>query len=164
MTNTAEIIISTYGNGIAVGLKGTKEQIEREFNRFFNWGAAAANVSFMRSNEDSEMQHGELGDSYLHEIGKNFSYFLSTHEAMVKAITAETMTTWQDSPISKQYKTQRNGKKQSGKVFVDHATIAAKDEYNSYTRENFMLFGKTPTHIYQQLDGGAPSWIKETED
>jgi len=31
-------------------------------------------------------------------------------------------------------------------------------------RENFMLFGKTPTHIYQQLDGGAPSWIKETED
>jgi hypothetical protein len=27
-----------------------------------------------------------------------------------------------------------------------------------------MLFTKTPTHIYQQLDGGAPSWVSETED
>ena len=165
MTNTAEITISTYGNGIAVGLKGTREQIEREFNRFFNWGAAAANVSFMRSNEDSEMQHGELGDSYLHEIGQNFSYFLSTHRAMIKAIAAETITRWQDSPVSEQYKARpRTNKKAQGNKFMAEALAAATAEYNSLPRENFMLFGKTPTHIYQQLDGGAPSWIKETED
>jgi hypothetical protein len=27
-----------------------------------------------------------------------------------------------------------------------------------------MLFAKTPTHIFQQLDGGAPDWVSETED
>jgi hypothetical protein len=36
MTNTTEqanIVISAYGNGIAVGLHGTREQIEKNFNR-----------------------------------------------------------------------------------------------------------------------------------
>jgi hypothetical protein len=27
-----------------------------------------------------------------------------------------------------------------------------------------MLQMKSPSHIYQQLDGGAPSWTSETED
>ena len=161
----ANIIISTYGNGIAVGLKGTREQIEKTFNRFFNWGAAAANASFMRSNQDCEMQHGELGDSYLHEIGDNFAYFLSTDADMIRALTAETITKWQDSPISEQYKSRpRHHKKPNGDKFVRDAVDAATAEYNSIPRENFMLFAKTHTHIYQQLDGGAPSWISETED
>ena len=31
--NKAKVLISPYGNGIAVGLEGTKEQIEREYNQ-----------------------------------------------------------------------------------------------------------------------------------
>lgn len=165
MTNKAEIIISTYGNGIAVGLKGTKDQIDREFNRFFNWGGAGANANFMRSNQDSEMQNGELGDSYLHEISNNFSYFLSTDAAMLKAINAETITRWQDSPVSEQYKAKpRVHKRLQGIKFLEDALDAAKSEYESYERENFMLFSRTPSYVYQQLDGGAPSWTSETED
>jgi hypothetical protein len=74
--NKANIIISAYGNGIAVGLHGTKEEIEKNFNRFFNWGATG---------------QGELG-SYLHELSDNFSYFLSTEADMLRAMTYETMT------------------------------------------------------------------------
>jgi hypothetical protein len=147
--NQANIIISAYGNGIAVGLNGTKEQIERTFNRFFNWGATGV---------------GELG-SYLHELSDNFAYFLSTEADMLRAMTYETMTRWQDSPVSEQYKARpRFHKKPNGEKFRADAVQAARDEYNSFARESFMLFAKTPTHIYQQLDGGAPSWISETED
>ncbi len=163
--NEANIVISTYGNGIAVGLNGTREQIQRTFNRFFNWGAAGAGANFMRSNQDSEMQHGELGDSYLHEISEKFSYFLSTGKDMIRGLTSETITKWQDSAISEQYKSRpRHPKKPNGEKFVSDAVAAATAEYNSFPRENFMLFGKSSSYIYQQLDGGAPSWASETED
>jgi hypothetical protein len=163
--NQANIVISTYGNGIAVGLNGTREQIQKTFNRFFNWGAAGAGANFMRSNQDCEMQHGELGDSYLHEIGEKFSYFLSTEKDMIRGLTSETITKWQDSAISEQYKSRpRHHKKPNGTKFVRDAVAAATAEYNSFARENFMLFGKSSSYIYQQLDGGAPSWTSETED
>ena len=148
MTNT-NIIISAYGNGIAVGLHGTREEIEKNFNRFFNWGATGI---------------GELG-SYLHELSDNFSYFLSTETDMLRAMTYETMTRWQDSPVSDQYKARpRFHKKPNGTKFRADAEQAARDEYESFSRESFMLFAKTPTHIFQQLDGGAPDWVSETED
>lgn len=161
----AKILISLYGNGIAVGLDGTREQIERTYNRFFNWGAAGSNANIERTSGDSEMQHGELGDGYLHYIGGKFAYFLSSEESMIRALTYENMTKWQDTEVADQYKTKpRNHKKESGKVFREHANIAAQDEYNSFERENFMLFEKSSAHIYGELDGGAPSWAKETED
>lgn len=161
----AKVLISPYGNGIAVGLEGTKEQIEREYNRFFNWGAAGANANVERTSGDSEIQHGELGDSYLHHVGNKFAYFLSTEESMIHALTYENMTKWQMTGITEQYKTKpRANKKESGKVFREHASIAAQDEYNTFERENFMLYDKAPTYIYRELDGGAPTWVKETED
>ena len=145
----ANIVISAYGNGIAVGLNGTREQIERTFNRFFNWGATGI---------------GELGD-YLHDLSDNFSYFLSTEADMLRAMSYETMTKWQDSPVSEQYKARpRHYKKPNGSKFRRDAEQAARAEFESFSRESFMLFAKTPTHIYQQLDGGAPSWGSETED
>lgn len=163
--NKAKVLISPYGNGIAVGLEGTKEQIEREYNRFFNWGAAGAGANIERASGDCEMQHGELGDAYLHYVGESFAYFLSTQEDMIRALTYEHLTKWQDTETSAQYKTKpRNHKKDSGKVFREHAQIAAQDEYNQIERENFMLFQKAPAYIYQELDGGAPSWASETED
>lgn len=147
----ANIIISTYGNGIAVGLQGTKEQIEREFNRFFNWGATGV---------------GQVG-GYLHELSDSFAYFLSTETDMLRAMAYECMTRWQDSPISSQYKSaplKRGEKKSKGTTFRQHARNAAIDEFNSYPRENFMLFEKSPNDIYNELDGGAPDWTSETED
>lgn len=161
----AKILISLYGNGIAVGLNGTREQIERTYNRFFNWGAAGSNANIERTSGDSEIQLGELGDSYLHHIGDSFAYFLSTEEDMIRAISFENMAKWQDTEVADQYKTKpRNHKKESGKVFREHASIAAQDEYNTFERENFMLYDKAPTYIYRELDGGAPTWISETED
>jgi len=161
----AKILISLYGNGIAVGLNGTREQIERTYNRFFNWGAAGSNANVERTSGDSEIQLGELGDSYLHHVGDTFAYFLSTEENMIRALTYENMTKWQDTEVADQYKTKpRNHKKESGKVFREHASIAAQDEYNAFERENFMLYDKAPTYIYRELDGGAPTWVSETED
>jgi hypothetical protein len=147
--NQANIIISAYGNGIAVGLHGTREEIEKNFNRFFNWGATGI---------------GELGD-YLHDLSDKFSYFLSTEESMVRAMTAENIVKWQNSEISGQYKTpSRHYKKDNGKKFLADAAQSARDEYESFPRESFMLQMKSPSHIYQQLDGGAPFWSSETED
>ena len=84
---------------------------------------------------------------------------------MLRALTYEHLTKWQDSETSAQYKTKpRNHKKYSGKVFREHAQIAAQDEYNQIERENFMLYEKAPAYIFRELDGGAPSWVKETED
>lgn len=154
----ANIIISTYGNGIAVGLQGNKEQIEQTFNRFFNWGAAAPNATFMRSNEDCETNIGDFGDSYLHEVFGGFSYFLSTEEAMVKALESEYLANWQDTSISKQYKGTRNKKKVAGLKFRDDAKNAARDEFNAYKKENFMLYNKSESPLFKISDGGAPSW------
>lgn len=163
--NSINIIISTYGQGIAVGLEGIKEQIELAFNRFFNWGAAGSGASIERAGGDSEISIGDVGDSYLHFISDNFAYFLSTPEAMIHAMSYEIMSKWQDSPTSSLYKQKnRNEKKLSGEIFKEHAIAAAEDEYNSFKRENFMLYDKTPHHVYSQLDGGAPSWVSETED
>jgi|688.fasta_scaffold85978_2 hypothetical protein len=154
----ANIIISTYGNGIAVGLQGTKDQIEQSFNRFFNWGAAAPNITFMRSNEDCETNIGDMGDSYLHEIFDGFCYFLSTEQDMIKALASEYLFNWQDTSISKQYKGVRNNKKIAGLKFREDAQNAAREEFNSYTKENFMLYNKSESPLFKVSDGGAPSY------
>jgi hypothetical protein len=161
----AKVIISAYGNGIAVGLNGNKAEVQSTYNRFFNWGSAGASATFLRSNQDSEMQNGDLGDSYLHEVSDKFSYFLSTDESMLQAMTAEQITMWQDTDVSSLCKATRGtSKKAQGQLFLDSAKVAATQEYDSFRRENFMQFSKTPTHVYQELDGGSPSWTSETED
>ena len=145
----ANIIVTYYGHGIAVGLEGTKKQIERTFNRFFNWGATST----------------AAGGDYLHELSDRFAYFLSTERDMLRALTAETIMRWQDSEVSDQYKTPaRHHKKNNGKKFLQDAEKVARDEYESFKREPFMQYEKTPVHFYQELDGGAPSWVRETED
>jgi hypothetical protein len=156
-TTNNNIIISTYGNGIAVGLQGSREQIDQTFNRFFNWGAAAPNATFMRSSDDCETEIGDMGDSYLHEVHNSFAYFLSTEEAMVNAMTSQNLANWQDTPVSKQYKGKRKEKKQSGQKFRADALNAARDEYNSFTKENFMLYSKSESPLFKVTDGGPAS-------
>lgn len=158
MNTQAQIIISTYGNGIAVGLQGNKDQIEATFNRFFNWGGAAPTATFMRTNQDSETEVDDFGDAYLHEVGDSFSYFLSTEIDMIRAMTAQNLANWQDTPVSKQYKGKRNDKKVAGIKFRKDAQNAARDEFNSFVKENFMQFSKSESPLFRTLDGGASSW------
>lgn len=163
----ATITISTYGNGIAVGLDGEKDSINQAFNRFFNWGAAANGATAARTSDDSEMSNGDMGDSYLHFIGEKFAYFLTTETAMLSAMTAQNLAKWQDTPVSQNYKAapnHRREKKSNGKSFRADAAAAAADEFASFPRENFMLFSKNPMSVYNELDGGAESWASETED
>ena len=156
-THQQNIIISTYGNGIAVGLVGTRKEIEPIFNRFFNWGAAAPNASLMRSNGDCEAEAGDYGDDYLHEVYDRFFYFLSTEEDTINAIKHQYLARWQDTAVAEQYKGHRANKKAAGKKFLQHAENAARDEFDSYTKENFMLHSKSGTPLFKVLDGGAPT-------
>jgi guanyl-specific ribonuclease Sa len=163
--SNTNMIISTYGNGIAVGLLGDKASIQQTFNRFFNWGAAASGATNNRCADDSEITIGDMGDSYLHEVSDNFAYFLSTDEAMIRAIANETLCKWQDSAASSKFKTPRSAsrkttKKKSGVAFRDEAIKHATEEFNSYQRENFMLYSKTDSPILRVLDGGPSTWDK----
>jgi hypothetical protein len=124
--------ISSYGNGLAFGLSGTKEQIERSFNRYFNLAIAGANVTSNMDEEGGWASNGEtLGDGFLHFIGENFAYFLTTKEDIVRGLTWENIRLWQDTPIAKQYK--GNPEK-----FKTDAMKAAQDTLDAITRENFM--------------------------
>lgn len=124
--------LSSYGNGLAFGLSGTKAQIERSFNRLFNLGIAGANVTSNIDEEGGWASNGQtLGDGFLHYIGESFAYFLTTSEDIVRGLTWENIRLWQDSPISAQYK--RNPEK-----FKADALQAATDTLNAIPRENFM--------------------------
>jgi hypothetical protein len=125
-------VISAYGNGLAFGLSGTKEQIERAFNRWFNIGVAGANVRSNLMEEGGWATSGEtLGDGFLHFIGENFAYFLTTKEDIVRGLTWENVRLWQDTPIAKQYK-RKNEK------FMHDARQAAIETFNAIKHENFM--------------------------
>jgi len=130
-TNGTEVI-SSYGNGLAFGLSGTREQIERQFNRWFNIGVAGSNVTRNLDDEGGWTTSGKtLGDGFLHYIGDGFAYFLTTSEDIVRGLTWENVRLWQDSPISKQYKKMQD-------KFMQDARQAAVDTLNSIPRENFM--------------------------
>jgi len=130
-TNGTEVI-SSYGNGLAFGLSGTREEIERQFNRWFNIGVAGSNVTRNLDDEGGWTTSGKtLGDGFLHYIGDGFAYFLTTTEDIVRGLTWENVRLWQDSPISKQYKKMQE-------KFMNDARKAATDTLNSIPRENFM--------------------------
>jgi len=124
--------ISSYGNGLAFGLSGTKAQIERSFNRYFNLAIAGANVTSNIDEEGGWASNGQtLGDGFLHYIGENFAYFLTTEVDIVRGLTWENIRLWQNSPISAQYK--HNPEK-----FKADALQAATDTFRALPRENFM--------------------------
>ena len=144
--------ISSYGNGLAFGLAGTKAQIERSFNRFFNLGIAGANVTSNTDEEGGWASNGEtLGDGYLHYIGESFAYFLTTEPDIVRGLTWENIRLWQDSPISSQYK--RNPEK-----FKADALKAAQDTLASFPRENFMGWTIDRTEEGFALREGQADW------
>ena len=159
---TTETIISNYGNGIAVGLKGTREQIELAFNRFFNLGATGKKAvgEFTEDVGTWSTLGRSWGDGFLHYVGENFAYFLSSEEKMIDSLKWEKVRLWQDSPTSKLFK----GNKESGKRFLRTALLEASDEVASYPRENFMGWNveKNPNgHLVRE---GSADWDATGEE
>lgn len=147
--------ISSYGNGLAFGLSGTRAQIERSFNRYFNIGAAGSNVTSNIDDEGGWTSGGQtLGDGFLHYIGESFAYFLTTEADVIRALTWENIRLWQDSPVSKQYKKTQD-------KFLADAKAAATDTLASITRENFMGWATDRTTEGFALREGSADWCPE---
>lgn len=148
----ASEVISSYGNGLAFGLSGTREQIERSFNRFFNLGIAGANVTSNIDEEGGWSSNGRtLGDGFLHYIGESFAYFLTTEADIIRGLTWENVRLWQDSPISAQYKGKPT------KFMID-ATQAAQDTLSNIARENFMGWATENSSEGLALMEGSADW------
>jgi hypothetical protein len=147
MTNTNQnLVVSSYGNALAIGVEGSKEEIETQFNRFFNHGAAGRNCTEDFCNEEG------CGDNYLHFTSDKFAYFLSTDEAMVGALLNEKLMT-----LNSRLGELQSVKGKKGGLYNELKAEAEKD-YSLLRRENFMGFKSPEANVYQQLDGGAPTW------
>jgi hypothetical protein len=140
----ANILISSYGSEIAVGIEGTKEQINQQFNRFFNVGAAAPNCTSAFCSDDAN-----TGEGYLHFTCDTFAYFLSTEEDMIKGLVTEKLM-----QANSQSNPQHKGKK--GGILAEFQALAEK-EYSEIKREGFMLYKTSEQAAFKKLDGGAPS-------
>jgi hypothetical protein len=154
MTNTTNqqntnnnLVISSYGNGLAVGIEGSREEIEIQFNRFFNHGGAGRFCT-----EDFCSENGEAGDNYLHFTCDRFAYFLSDDDSMIGAMLNEKLMQANIDPSSNLI---HKGKK--GGIYNELKENAIQ-EFSAIKRENFMGFKPSEVNFYQQLDGGAPSW------
>lgn len=127
------LFISRYGAGIAVGMEGTKEQIENQFNRFFNLAGAGHGCTASYCSADKN-----VGDDYLHWASDNFAYFLSTDEIMEQALVNEKIIQL-NSKSNPEFKGKKNG-------ILDELKKQASQEYSQIQRENFMQY-KTSENI-----------------
>ena len=143
-TKNSNIVISLYGSEIAVGIEGTKEEINQQFNRFFNMGGAAPNCTTSFCSEDSD-----TGDNYLHFLSDRFAYFLSDEEAMIKALETEQLMNMNAKP-NPEHKGKKDG-------ILNEVKALAKELYKNIKRENFMLYKTSEQVAFKKLDGGAPS-------
>lgn len=107
-----KIIISPYGSGIAVGLEGDESFVERQLNRFYNYGAMA--------------RHGEF-----HRESPSFGYFISNEFDMVKALSSENFVRFQMDGTSKLFK-------KNPKAMEEAALTSAQTSYDAFERESFM--------------------------
>jgi hypothetical protein len=142
--SNSNLIVSLYGSEIAIGIEGTKQEINQQFNRFFNLGGAAANCTSAFCSEDSD-----TGDNYLHFMCDTFAYFLSSEEDMIKAFETESLVNL-NSKSNPQFKGKKDG-------VLAEVKQAAKETYQNIRRENFMLYKTSDQIAFKKLDGGAPS-------
>ena len=159
-----ETIISNYGNGIAVGLRGTREQIELAFNRFFNLGATGKKTvgEFTEDVGTWSTLGRSWGDGFLHYMGEGFAYFLSSEEKMVECLKWEKVRLWQDSEISAQYKGAKSqAKKIKGLQFLRDAFESAQKEVDSYPRENFMGWNVESSPNEKGVREGSSDWDED---
>ena len=140
----SNLIVSLYGSEIAIGIEGTKQEINQQFNRFFNLGGAAANCTSAFCSEDSD-----TGDNYLHFMCDTFAYFLSSEEDMIKAFETESLVNL-NSKSNPQFKGKKDG-------VLAEVKQTAKETYQNLRRENFMLNKTSDQIAFKKLDGGAPA-------
>ena len=132
------LVISRYGAGIAVGMQGAKDQIEQQFNRFFNLGGAGQGCTTNYCSADKN-----VGEDYLHWASDNFAYFLSTDEAMEKALVNEKIIA-----LNSQANPELKGKKHG---VLEQLTNEAKEEYQQIEREHFMQYKTTDRMALMKL-------------
>lgn len=140
----SNLVISFYGSEIAVGIEGTREEINQQFNRFFNMGGAAPNCTTSFCSEDSD-----TGDNYLHFMSDRFAYFLSDEEAMIKALETEQLMNM-NAKSNPEHKGKKDG-------VLKEVKALASEIYKNIKRENFMLYKTSEQVAFKKLDGGAPS-------
>lgn len=132
-----QIIISHYGSGIAVGLQGSEDFVEKQTNRFFNYGGIT--------------KQGEF-----HSVTENFGFFLSSVERMISAIATQYFVSFQMDGTSKQFKGRPD--------LMEKATKEkASEEFNSYLKENFMTrYERQALSILGLAENGrAESWEED---
>lgn len=140
----SNLVVSLYGSEIAVGIEGTREEINLQFNRFFNLGGAAHNCTEQFCSEESN-----TGDNYLHFMSDRFAYFLSSEEAMTEAFQTEMLMNANARP-NPEHKGKKDG-------ILNEVKALAKELYKNIKRENFMLYKTSEQAAFKKLDGGAPS-------
>jgi hypothetical protein len=129
--NLSDLVVSSYGCEYAIGFNSKHETIE---NFAFNYGAT---------------------NGTSHAMSDSFSYFLTSRESFIEAITNYVLTKANCGGLFPK------GNKGTGiKSTVEQ--IAA-EVFDNIPQENFMGQGYTPKP-HAVLDGGAPDWLPETED
>ena len=132
-----KILISNYGSDIAVGLQGEPDFVEKQLNRFYNYGAMSKRGGF-------------------HEESPCFGYFLSSEDNMIKALAAEFFVAFQMDGTSKLFK----GKPQlMEQATMDEATAV----YEKFEHENFMSrYGSNTNRIAGVAQNGrAETWEED---
>ncbi len=132
-----KIIISSYGSGIAVGIEGEASFVERQINRFYNYGGMTKNGEF-------------------HKESDKFGFFLSSKESMISALSCENFVRFQMDGTSKLFKKNPN-------AMQNAADQDAVKQFNEFERENFM--GRMANNAAKicgiASNGRAESWEED---
>lgn len=155
-----QIITCYRGGKLAIGVMGTQEEREQKYNLFFNFGCVAPNLSNPKRQDDEGPERSSLdrGANYLHEYGKDFSYFfVDSSRAAVKALAQYFFVQAQTNGESKQFK----GKP---RVFCLYCIRKAYLEFKSWSVENFLGQNLPVAKAFRELDGGAVEWAAEFEE
>lgn len=163
------ILTQSAGNRLAIGIHGTREERERIFNLFFNWGAVAPGIG--GKGEESEFarlgysngETGERGADFFHELREDtenkpgFSYFFADFKDIFRALCNKISVDLQMKGESKRFK-------RKPQTFCWHCMRAAMREIKSWREENFLGNRAVSLNYHRQLDGGAPFWAAEFEE
>lgn len=161
-----KICTCTNGGKMAIGVSGTREERERFFNIFFNWGAVAAGLS--SENQTGRGESLTRGDSFFHEskpdkiqggavVENGFSYFFAEYRLAFRALANFLFYRGQASGESKRFK----GKP---RAYCFHIIKKAFKDLRAWECENFLSAGGVVNKNFRILDGGAVEWVPEFED
>jgi hypothetical protein len=132
------ILVSSYGSGIALGLSGSPEFLESQFNLFFNCGAVSKNGT-------------------LHKESEGFGYFVTSEDRVKSALALA----WQ---VEKIHSGDSKGWKKRPQDFEAASFAHAETVFDSYKRENFMGFNLGETYNVAAFFGGGGAVKQKPEE